>query len=874
MTDSETSSSAAARRRFDIAVIAFGQGFQQVLTLGTGIAVARLLGAANYGLLNLLRNFFGTIATLAPLGLDLQLLKFSGQHAASPEYLAATVDRLRLVAFSINLGLALLIGLCLSNPIARYIYPYPGFSTLLLVTMLGLPLATDVTILGAYYKGADRPGAFALMTIYLQPVARVVMIFLVACVGASTLAVACINTVQIAISALALLIDLRKYRRRTIVVRAAPASWAVIRPLLATSLWMAASLFIYGLMRVLDILLLGHFATAKDVGEYGALSTIAQIVQVYPLAASQTLGPNISRCFHAGDQPGMKAALDGYLYMASLVASFFFAGIAGFGDRLDLVFGHSFAFHADVAFLLPLGYLLSATLAPMGYALSMTGRHRSETGILCIGAGSLVLLCCLLIPRFGQIGAAMASAASFAVINLLRYAYVAHRLHFIPGRPRDLLAPLVALGCAFASRALIGEVAPRNLVATFAGCVLYTTAFALAVSFALLHRRDRATLLQGVGRRLFGSPSPTQPRIVVLAPHFAEYAMRLAVAYGERTPTMLVIDERGRREECDPHLVQHARGKVALVEYRSASRLQRRLSAVLVPLRIIAFRPDIVHIQEQGDDLTTTVVRIIRPFVRLALTVHDPVPHTGNDAAYASRKADNLALLRASAALYHVHGQACEAALVGVVGSGKPIVSTHHGALFIPHPAAVPTQPEPGRVLLFGRMEAYKGVDETLRATVILARRAVPFHLVLAGQGPELQRLHDRILENPHVTVEPRFLSPAEVRVELARAAVVLVPYRDATQSGVIAAAFGSGRPVIATRVGGLVDAVRDGIDGLLIAPGNPDELADAIQAVLTDEDLAERLAAGVGESRSTHFAWSTIAATLVTHFTELVAAS
>ena len=493
---------AEGRDRRDVAIIAGGQIFQQVLTMGTGIVIARLLGASGYGLVNLLRSLLNAIAPISPLGLDLALLKFSGQHADDPAYVSATVRRLRLLAFWINAAAALVLGVGGGELLMRYVYPYPGFDRMFLVTLIGLPLGTDVAILGAYYKGLNRAGTSALLTLYLQPTVRVILVGIAALTTVNPFVVVCINTAQLAFSAAGMFLNLRSFERRADLPTASPPGWPVLRAILSASIWMAASLLIYGMMRFFDVLLLGALATAKDVGEYGALSTVAQLVQVYPLAASQTLGPNVSRHFHAGDIDGVKRVLDRYIYMAAIIASFIFAGIAVFGSRLDLVFGHSFKFRPDVAFLMPLGYLLSATLAPMGYALSMTGRHRSETAILCLGALTLVGLCVLLIPIWGQVGAATASASSFLVINVLRYLYVARVLKFVPGQLRDLLPPFVALACAYLARLGIDAVAGRTLPATIAACLCYTFLFGLVCFGGMVRRGDRDDILASLRRRL------------------------------------------------------------------------------------------------------------------------------------------------------------------------------------------------------------------------------------------------------------------------------------------------------------------------------------------------------------------------------------
>lgn len=483
--------------RSDVFVVSLGQVFQQVLTLFTSILIARMLGAAGYGVVNLLRNLLATLITLAPLGLDLALLKYCGQHSPDNPGVHAIIGRLRLVSFGLNAAAALLIGFGLGGPLETSVYEFPQFQTLLIVTLMGLPLAADLAILSAYYKAKGRPGAYALMTLYLQPALRVVLVGLAFLYAPTVLAIVAINTLQVAVSALAVMLHYRRMRSRSATGEKAgagstvPATWSDAFAVLRESVWMALNLFVYGVMRFIDVLMLGSFATAKDVGEYGALSTIAQLIQVYPLALSQTLGPRIARHHHDGDLAAVRAALDGYIHKASLVAGFLFAGIAVFGTRLDLLFGPSFQFRPEVSLLVPLGYLLSATLAPTGYALSMTGRHRAELGVLAMGTVSLIVLCAVLIPPYGQAGAAAAVAASFAFVNVVRFVFVARVLGFVPGRLVDLVPPVAGLALAILARWAGDAVGERTLLVTIASCVLYTALFG-GFAWAFFIRRAAA----------------------------------------------------------------------------------------------------------------------------------------------------------------------------------------------------------------------------------------------------------------------------------------------------------------------------------------------------------------------------------------------
>ena len=348
-------------------------------------------------------------------------------------------------------------------------------------------------------------------------------------------------------------------------------------------------------------------------------------------------------------------------------------------------------------------------------------------------------------------------------------------------------------------------------------------------------------------------------RIALFAPHYAEYATRLALALAAREQVLLVLDEKNRRNELPPSLFEAARRATTLFEFRTDTRLWRRLSRLTVAWRILRFRPDVVHVQEQPDQLTAAVVAILRRFFPIVLTVHDPKPHAGRDAAYAMRWDRYRQAVRRAAGTYHVNGRYCAGLMKGAGVPDRPVVTTFHGVILVPESGGV-ALPEGPRVLFFGRMEEYKGLDVLLEAVRELDRRGVVFDLVLAGRGPELDRLGPAIESLPNVTVVNRYLTPAEAIHEFQRAMVVVIPYREATQSGVVAAAFANGRPVVASEVGGLVDVIRHEVNGLFVPPGSVPDLADALQRVLEDAPLRARLADGARETGSTTLSWSAAA--------------
>lgn len=348
-------------------------------------------------------------------------------------------------------------------------------------------------------------------------------------------------------------------------------------------------------------------------------------------------------------------------------------------------------------------------------------------------------------------------------------------------------------------------------------------------------------------------------RVVVFAPHYAEYATRLALGLAKNAQVLLVLDRRNSQNECDKQLMDEARLHLEVLEFGSFGRNERIISLVKIIAKIVKFRPHMVNIQEEEGSFAIWVTRIIARLYPVLLTVHDPAPHTGTDYAYVEQNLSKRSETRRLAKAFHVHGQYCSAQLVKDVGTARPILDAPHGVILVPHVNDI-RDFEPKRVLLFGRMEAYKGIDILLDAADILRKRGVDFHLVLAGRGPELIRLANRLSKHNDIDVIEQFLAPSAAIQEFQKAYIVVLPYLNATQSGVAAAAFANGRGVIVSNTGGLPDIVEEGINGLIVNSGNADALANALEAVLSHDLLAKQLCDGAKKIASKHLNWDVIA--------------
>ena len=362
-------------------------------------------------------------------------------------------------------------------------------------------------------------------------------------------------------------------------------------------------------------------------------------------------------------------------------------------------------------------------------------------------------------------------------------------------------------------------------------------------------------------------------RILLYAPHFAEYTLRLADALSRQARVLLIVENRNLAAECPPALVARVASRIELATFDGAAGfpagpLTRQMR---LPWIIRRFRPMIAHVQEQADAPTAAMLTGLSRRMPVVLTVHDPRPHSGSDTAYAERGRVFRERLRDGAAAFHVHGAFCERELRASRRIDRPVISTPAAVLFVPTPDAVRPR-EPGTILFFGRMEAYKGLETLLDAADRLRARGRTFRVIVAGRGPELGRLAGRLAGRTDIEVHDAFLRHDEAIALFQRSSLVVAPYRDATQSGVVASAFGNGRPVVASRVGGLPDAIADGRDGILVPPDDPGALADALEPLLCDDRKIEALMAGVRARAEGDCDWGQIAARLETFYRSVLA--
>ncbi len=279
--------------------------------------------------------------------------------------------------------------------------------------------------------------------------------------------------------------------------------------------------------------------------------------------------------------------------------------------------------------------------------------------------------------------------------------------------------------------------------------------------------------------------------------------------------------------------------------------------------RIVASQPDLVVVdwwtlfwQPWSAFLAR---RLRRRGIRVVFLCHNLVDHD----AGGLRKRLTRGMLRAASG-YVVHGSAMRADLERLVPGATVLQRPHPVYDRFPEPSQGWAPRGRLDLLFFGFIRPYKGLDTLLDAMALLDDDQVALSVVGEAWGDGQDELRARI-ESVGADAVLRYVDDHAAADYFARADLVVLPYRSATGSGVVSAAYHYLTPVLATRVGGIPDVV-DARTGFLVPPDDPRALADALRGVT--REACRALQPGIAEFAQRN-SWRGFAQTIVDEFAQ-----
>jgi glycosyltransferase involved in cell wall biosynthesis len=144
-------------------------------------------------------------------------------------------------------------------------------------------------------------------------------------------------------------------------------------------------------------------------------------------------------------------------------------------------------------------------------------------------------------------------------------------------------------------------------------------------------------------------------------------------------------------------------------------------------------------------------------------------------------------------------------------------------------------------VLYFGLIRPYKGLDILIKGLGTIKHDFDDYTALILGEAYEDSQKYVDLIKSEGISsytiFRNEFISDSELPLYFAAADVLVLPYRTATQSGIVGIALQMERPVIATKVGGLGEYIQEGETGYLVEPEDPDALGQAILKFFLEGD-------------------------------------
>lgn len=240
------------------------------------------------------------------------------------------------------------------------------------------------------------------------------------------------------------------------------------------------------------------------------------------------------------------------------------------------------------------------------------------------------------------------------------------------------------------------------------------------------------------------------------------------------------------------------------------------------------------------------------------LTVHDATRHPGEDQRW-RRWLLRRDIATSDGALVLTRSVGTSLSTNYQYPPERTFLSTlgHFGDGARENPRELPRE-RPVRLLFFGRILAYKGLDLLLDALPSLRTGFPGLELEIWGTG-DLAPYRTRIEATPGIRVENRWIDEHEIAGIFERTDLAVLPYREASQSAVVATAFAVGMPCVATPIPGLCEQIAEGETGVIAAGMSALDFSNAVSRVLRDPELYRRLSAGCLHLTRTALSWEAI---------------
>lgn len=340
-------------------------------------------------------------------------------------------------------------------------------------------------------------------------------------------------------------------------------------------------------------------------------------------------------------------------------------------------------------------------------------------------------------------------------------------------------------------------------------------------------------------------------KVVMISRGFCDYLIGLLNALSSKVELYFIVSK------ADEWIVEYLNKDVNVIYAKTpnVSSMKNLFGMYKMVREIRKISPDIIHFQS-GIVWENLIFKSIKS--KFVTTVHDIVKHpTRTKMRYIPQCVLDISVTQSDAII--VHGESLRKRAQKIFNL-KNIYSIDHGVIQRYGSGKAKIEIQTKNILFFGFIDKWKGIEILVKATPIIAKEIPDVKIKIAG-GTGKREYYKTLLEGePIIDADLSRQSHEQVAILFQWADVLVLPYIEASQSGVLQLGMAFGVPPVVTNVGGLPDVIKNEKTGLIVEPENSEELAHAVIRLLIDTKLREIVISNLCKERSTRFNWNCLA--------------
>jgi O-antigen/teichoic acid export membrane protein len=404
-----------------------------------GLLLARLLGTTGYGAYAYAMTWVGLLAVPGALGLDRLLVREVAIYETKSEWCLMK----GLLRWANQMVLIVSAGLALLAALISCVFVSHQDSLMLVsfwVALVSLPLITLIRVRQAVLRGFNRVIAGQLPEMLIQPILFICFIGAAYMFFGRGLTAPWILGINIAATGITFIVG------AMVLLKTLPPPIRKTYPSYKIREWIQSALplmLLAGMQIInarMDIIMLGAIKGPQEAGIYAVANRGAELVAFVLTAVNLALAPTVANLFAAGNMQKLQSIVTKSTRIILACSLPIGLALIVFGHWFLLLFGEAFAQGRSALAILSFGQIVNALMGSVGLLLVMTGHERIAAIGVGISAVLNIILNVLLIPKWGVVGASIATASSMITSNILLAIWV-HKTIGIHSTPLGIFFP-------------------------------------------------------------------------------------------------------------------------------------------------------------------------------------------------------------------------------------------------------------------------------------------------------------------------------------------------------------------------------------------------------------------------------------------------